>query len=196
MNRLEKLKNLVSELYLSKKKGKADWADWLFENHVFQVADEAERLCERFGGNKNLAVAAAMLHDIADAVVNRFDSNHEQESLKIAEDFLIQAGFSKDEINIIVNDIIKLHSCRSPENSPKTLEGKVIATADAVVHLQTDFYNFGMENFVKEQSLKDALNWAIPKIERDFHQKIMFPEIREENKDVYENLKHKLSILV
>ncbi len=196
MDRLTNLKVLVSEIYLSKNKNRADWSDWLFENHVFVVAEETEKLCERFKANKDLAVAAAMLHDIGDAVISRFDSRHEEESFRIAKSFLEKSDFKKDEIETIIEDIIKLHSCRTAESSPKTLEGKIMATADAVVHLKTDFYDFGVQSFTREKSLKEALAWALPKIERDFKQKIFFDEVREENREFYESLKKELSILV
>lgn len=38
MNRTKKLELEIRKLYESKKPGRADWCDWLYENHVFLVA--------------------------------------------------------------------------------------------------------------------------------------------------------------
>ncbi|MBI2041746.1 MAG: hypothetical protein HYT20_01845 [Candidatus Nealsonbacteria bacterium] len=64
MNRIKQLKNKVDKLYQAKKDGRADWADWLHKNHIFQVADVAKKLADRYGANKDMAAAAA------DAVVH------------------------------------------------------------------------------------------------------------------------------
>lgn len=78
--------------------------------------------------------------------MSRFDLRHELESIDIAQDFMTRAGFSVQEI-IIVNDILMNHSCRNV--FPNTLEGRVMATADAVVHLKSDFYKHAL--FSKQQ---------------------------------------------
>lgn len=192
MGRIAKLKEKVSELYLSKKEGRADWSDWLFENHVFLVVNEAEKLADRFGANKDICVASAMLHDVADAVMSRFNLEHAEESLMIAKLFLIECGFDKEEIDQITNDCIKLHGCHTQENTPKTLEGKVMASADAVVHINSDFYKFGMENRIAKDGIEKAVKWALPKIDRDFNNKILFSEIQDEIRPQYEKLKSEL----
>src|SRR3989344_9451088 len=100
MTRLEELKRRVDELYLAKNENRADWADWMYEHHVFVVADYAAELADRFGANKELAVAAGMLHDIADAVMSRENPEHEEKSMEIAAGFLRDTGFSDAEIQI------------------------------------------------------------------------------------------------
>ena len=41
MARLDDLTTLVRESYDAKNPTRADWSDWLAENHVFVVADKA-----------------------------------------------------------------------------------------------------------------------------------------------------------
>jgi ABC-type hemin transport system ATPase subunit len=79
--------------------------------------------------------------------MSRFDVGHEVECLSIAQDFLTRAGFSEDEI-IIVHDILIHHSCR--DILPQTQEGRIMATADAVVHLTSDFYEHTLEMKTQE----------------------------------------------
>lgn len=189
MPRLEQLKAKIDQLYQAKSDGRANWSDWLYANHIFIVAEYAGDLADRFGANKELAVAAALLHDVADAVMSRFDPRHEEETVKIAKLFLRDSGFSDEESKVIVDDAIKFHSCRDGKY-PKTLEGKVMATADALVHLKTDFYKRGVQTKREEGESDERIrSWALPKIERDFHDKILFDEVRDEVKTDYERLK-------
>lgn len=184
MERVEQLKKKVRDLYESKNKECADWADWLYRHHVFVVADYASKLAKRFGANEELSVAAGMLHDIADARMSRFKAGHEEKSATIARELLQEYGFSESEIKIIVDDALKFHSCHDGQ-VPQSPEGKVLATADALAHLTTNFYEHALEVREKETTDEQIKKWALEKIERDFNQKIQFDEVREEVRDNY-----------
>lgn len=187
MNRLAALREKVEGLYEAKNPGRADWADWLYAHHVMLVADEADKLARRYGADAELAAAAGMLHDIADAVMKRDDPHHENESMRIARDLLIDSGFTADEIAIVVDDAIKLHSCRN--GMPYTIEGKVMASGDAFVHLTSDFYQFYADRMRAVISHAEVKEIALKKIERDFTQKICFDDLREEARIGYEKSK-------
>jgi len=139
MNRLNQLKKRIDALYQGRREGRADWADWLYEHHVFVVADKAGELAPHFGANEELCRAAGMLHDVADAVMSRLAQGHEEKSAEIARDFLRESGYQAGEVGIIVDDAIMRHSCRGI--MPETPEGRVVATADALVHITSDFYD-------------------------------------------------------
>lgn len=189
MTRLEQLKKKVDELYRAKNEGRADWADWVYANHVFVVVDYAGELADRFGANKEFAVAAGMLHDIADAVMKRENPEHDGKSLEIARELLRDTDFGDEEIRIVVDDAIRLHGCHDG-SVPQTLEGKVVATADALAHLKTDFYHHAAETFrSKKESAEDIKQWALSKLERDFNAKILFGEVKEAVTPDYGRLK-------
>ena len=113
MTRIEKLESDIRALYDAKNPQRDEWADWLAMDHVFIVADYSEHLSERFGANREYSKAAAMLHDIADAVMSRFDEKHEEESLSIARELLQKNGFDEQEIQLIIDDAVKYHNCRN-----------------------------------------------------------------------------------
>jgi putative nucleotidyltransferase with HDIG domain len=188
MSRIEKLRKSVSELYAARNEGRAVWSDWLYANHVFIVADYADKLADRFGARKELAMAAGILHDIADSVTSRKDPRHEEESLKMARTLSRDAGFSDEEIHTIVDDAVRKHGCHKG-NLPTTLEGKVMATADALAHFQTDFYDYAVQVLRAEMTNEEIVRWALPKLERDFNDKIFFPDVREEVRSDYERLR-------
>lgn len=186
------LKAKVDALYQSKRAGRADWADWLYTHHVFLVADKAEELARRFGANQELSAAAGMLHDIADATMSRFAPDHAEMSAEVAREFLYECGFTAEEMHVIIDDAMARHNCRA--GIPVTMEGKIVATADAVVHLCTDYYErTRVAQAQAGMSQADISDWSLKKIERDFNDKILFPEVREDARDAYERLKGSFS---
>lgn len=190
MSRIETLKQKVDALYQTKNPDRAEWADWLYESHVFLVADKAKEVAVRVGANAELAEAAGMLHDIADAVMKREDVRHEEESLRIAKEYLNACEFSDAEI-VIVEDAILFHGCHDGK-VPQILEGKAMATGDALVHLQSDFYEFAIKASIDTDPIEEIKEWGLKKIERDFNNKILFEDVREEARADYERLKVRL----
>jgi len=191
MEPLQRLENRVRQEYNAHHAGRDEWADWLAEHHVFVVADRAEALAQRFGAQVALARAGALLHDIADARMSRFSPEHEATSLDMPRQFMQEAGFAPHDIAITVDDAIRYHSCRDGQ-APTSLEGQVLATADALAHLQTDFYLYAVRAKAGG-SLDEIKQWARKKIERDFHAKICFPAVQEECHADYEALRRVLS---
>jgi HD superfamily phosphodiesterase len=188
MNKIERLTKLVRTLYEKKSPSRSPWADYLYHYHIFLVADIARSLAEEFSINNELPIAASILHDIGDAEISRFDPKHEAETLKIARYFLDQSGFSKTEIAIVVDDSIINHWCYN-WITPTSIEGKIMATADAIGHLTSDFYTFALSQKRKQEPMDIIRKWALPKIERDFYQKICFNEVREKYRTDYERCK-------
>lgn len=187
-NQITELEKTVRNLYAANKPGRAKWAEWLSQHHVFVVADYANELANRYGANADLARAAAMLHDIADIETERKDPLHEQKSLTIARNLLSEHGYNDAEIALVVDDAIRFHSCHG-EEQPSSLEGKILSTADSLAHLKTDFYIYAAWAFGTQKSLDEVKSWTLEKIERDLNRKIFFDEVREEARPDYELIK-------
>ncbi len=190
MSPIENLKTEVKKLYEAQNPNRADWSDWLYANHVFLVADYAQHLSKKLGVENDLAVAAAILHDIADAVIRREDPEHEVKNVEIAKELLVKTGFNENEIKIIVDDGLYFHGCHDNER-PQTIEGKILATADGVVHLNSDFYEYAVQERTKTSPLEKVAAWALEKIERDYHSKICFDDVRQEMTECYNQLKER-----
>ncbi|NTW15505.1 MAG: HD domain-containing protein [Candidatus Moranbacteria bacterium] len=188
MKKIDFLKDKVCQLYEAKNPDRADWADWLFQNHVFVVVNYAEAIAKKIQAKEELAMAAGMLHDIADAEMSRFDERHTKRSQEIAETLLKDAGFPDREIATVI-DAINHHGCRDGK-VPVTSEGKVMATADAVAHLSTKFYDYARKAMGRAgKSSEEIASWALSKIERDYNDKIFFDEVRTEVLKDYERVK-------
>lgn len=188
MTRLEQLETTVKKLYAEKNPERADWADWLFDNHVFVVADYATELAKRYKANPELSRIAGLLHDIANACTKWENPENEMISLNIGRQLMAESGFNEDEIKLIIDDAVRYHSCHNGER-PTSLEGKILATADAMAHFKTDFYLFAATQFAGDMSLEKIKQWTLEKIDRDLNIKIFFEEIREEVRPDYELIK-------
>jgi putative nucleotidyltransferase with HDIG domain len=192
MTRLEELAKRVSELYNSKEPSREEWTDWLYENHVLVVAAGAKKLAQKYGANTELAEVAALLHDIADYKMKREDVTHEEESLKIARELMTEFGYTADETKLTVDDAVRYHSCHGDQR-PKSKEGLVLATADSLAHLKTDFYVFVPWALGRESTLQEVKDWVLKKIDRDLYNKISFDEEREDARPDYETVKRLFS---
>ncbi len=171
MSRITQLETLVTELYEQKHETRADWADWLYEHHVFVVADYASELAAKYHIDPELPRAAALLHDCADAVMLRFDERHAETTYELSRSLLEKSDFTPAEITLIVDDAIARHSCRDGQ-LPASMEGKVLAVADAFAHFKTDYYLRAVEALLKAMSFDEAKQWVLKKIDRDYHDKI------------------------
>ncbi|MCR4325134.1 MAG: HD domain-containing protein [Candidatus Curtissbacteria bacterium] len=164
-------------------------AKWLWNHHVQIVGENCLRLAHKYNGDADLSFAGALLHDLGDVWLERKDPQFTSRSKKKAKEILKNADFSTEEINDVLENIIGPHSCRDG-NLPTLLEGKILATADAIAHLQTNFYydfkKMGLPDHIQPEEFS---TWVSEKLERDFNTKIFFDEIREEVKHNYEKLK-------
>lgn len=192
MNKLEKVRAKAHELYTSQNPNREEWSDWLYPNHVLVVAESARKLARKYNVNEELSEVAALLHDIADVRMARKDPNHEQASLEIAREVMAEAGYTADEIALVVDDAVKYHSCHDNER-PESKEGLVLATADSLAHLQTDFYIYAAWAFGKDRSLQQLREWVLKKIERDLNNKISFEDERESARADYNMIKELFS---
>ncbi len=186
MTKHQKVAELVKQAYESSSE---DFAQWMWKNHVPVVARKTEELSTRFGADADLAVAGAWLHDFGDAFMYRFAQGHEEVSQQKAKEALEQSGYSAAEVQLILEQVIQPHSCKDGE-LPTILEGKVLATGDALAHLTTDFYvQFAWKHLPDGKTYDQYLAWVAEKIERDFHSKIFFEEVKNEVQYRYEALK-------
>lgn len=179
----------VKQLYEQKHPNREEWADWIWENHVLWVADKAVEIAKVKNLDINLCRVAALLHDIADTVMQRLDEGHEEKSLKMAREILSEVGYNEETIDRIVDDALLKHSCHD-DVRPTSDEGKVLATADALAHLQSTFFAYAIWGRGKRgEDYDDSRTWAGNKVERDFHNKILFEDIKEQARPAYENLR-------
>ncbi|NND64954.1 MAG: hypothetical protein HKM24_03220, partial [Gammaproteobacteria bacterium] len=113
----------------------------------------------------------------------------ETRSLVIAQTLLEKNSFNSTQISDLIDDVLPHHRCKG-DNKPVSINARVMATADAVAHLTTNFYLWAVHKRGQEGAAFDeACSWARKKIERDYFDKIQFDGIRQDVKPNYDALK-------
>lgn len=185
MTKGEKVFSEVAALYQT---ASTSMGKWMWRSHTQWVADKTKVLSEKYGADSELTYCAALLHDLGDSKYERGHADFETWSNEKGETILLRAGFNEDKAGKII-EAIRTHSCR-PGKLPTTLEGKVVATADAMWHLQTNFFPVicYMNRPDSTRSYEEWQAWFEKKIERDYGSKIFFEDERDEVKEDYRTL--------
>lgn len=188
MSRASKVREEVKEIY--EHPDSRSMGLWMWQNHVQWVADKAEQLAHKYEADEEKVVSAALLHDLADAKYERDEEHFDTWSENEAKRILQSAGFSEEETTEVIEVLVRPHSCR-PNNLPTTLEGKILATADAMFHLQTSFFPMLCYRQRPEHTntYEEWQRWFEEKIERDYGPKIFFDDEKNEVTADYEALK-------
>lgn len=152
---------------------------WNF--HVDPVVDIVKRLAGKYGANYWLLWLAAILHDIARV---HDQQPHDKIGSEMAYDFLRDNGISAYHASEAQKTILT-HSCK--KYKPKSLEQKILATADALAHFQHPFYLW--YHSISPEPFEKLLEGNLRKINHDFHEKIFFDEERESVRAEYEIMK-------
>ncbi|OGI16110.1 hypothetical protein A3K63_02470 [Candidatus Micrarchaeota archaeon RBG_16_49_10] len=147
--------------------------EWYYKYHILVVEKIADDLNKEFGGDTKIIKLSALLHDIG-KVFNK--EPHNIEGAKIAEDFLEKEGIQKEVIKH-VSECVKSHNCF--DIIPKTIEAKIISTADALSHFNSPlfFAEFLFEN--KEKDFGKLIEIYQKTIEKDYKKKIQFDKIKK-----------------
>lgn len=186
---MDKTKTVFTEVSVLYQAAPTSLGKWMWQNHVQWVADKAKQLAEKYGADAEKAYCAALLHDLADCHYERGHTDFNDWSETKGKEVLLGAGFSEGDANEVVEIVIRPHSCR-PGNLPTTLEGKVLATADAMFHVQTNFFPVlcYLHRPQDTNTYEEWREWFGEKIQRDYGPKIFFEAEREEVKKDYEAL--------
>ncbi len=96
-------------------------------NHLIGVAENCLFLAKTHGGDKEILIAAALLHDLGRKKPELHGEATRRESISFAKPILRKAGFKKEEIEKVCH-IIAEHD--EPKHSPQVLEAKILKDAD------------------------------------------------------------------
>ncbi len=186
MSKLSETEDQVKEIY--RKSEDNFMRTWFFENHVKVVVDYADKIAKEAKADSEICVLSALFHDIARPLGFFDEPQLMEESLMVAEEMMEKQGYTKDKVQKVMEAIIP-HSCN--DKLPTTLEGKILATADALAHLMTDFYLLiGLNKWIgKSKDTEKYREWVLEKIERDFKKKIFFDPWKQKAEKRYNAIK-------
>ena len=149
------------------KYGKTVW-----KYHLETVAKHALTLGKKLGADLEVVELAAYLHDLASLVDETKIAKHHLHGAKMAEEILRELGLPEEKIKAVKACIFSHRG--SLKITRKTLEEKIIASADAMSHFSylpdMFFLAYGVHKFQTEEGAA----WLKEKLERSW-KKILLP---------------------
>lgn len=152
------------------------------KSHVPEAEKWAKYLLKKFPkADEEVVLLAVWLHDIGHYPIPT-EIDHAIRSEERARDFLEKENYPKDKLNKVLH-CIRSHRCK--DVLPNSTEAKIIAFIDSASHM-TDKIYLDMTKDDKEHN-KELRVYS--KIERDYRDLGIFPEIQNELKELYESWK-------
>jgi HD superfamily phosphodiesterase len=162
---LKALYELVKRDFLAKGLVHHNW------NHVLRDLARGIVIGEAEGANMKVVLASVLLHDIG-RLYPKAEEDHHTLGAKVAPNYLMKAGFTKNEIEEIIHCILS-HGPRGLEE-PKSLEAKVCYDVDVLscscgnVGVARVFHYFiAEENFTIKQMMEIGSDRKGPR--KDFY---------------------------
>ncbi|MDO8664436.1 MAG: HD domain-containing protein, partial [Candidatus Liptonbacteria bacterium] len=125
MDIVQKIKNFVEE---ECKKPTSKYGYEPFTFHFISVAGYAKELADELGGDKEVILLAAWLHDIGSIISGRV--NHHVTGAEIAERKLRELGYLEEKIELVKKCILNHRG--SQHSSRDSIEEKIVAEADVM----------------------------------------------------------------
>lgn len=141
--------------------------------------EKVEKCCEKFlnqypNANKEVVILSVWLHDIGQNIDNSNDDHAVQSEIE-ARKILSSLNCDKKLIEMVAH-CVRAHRCRDVQ--PQSIEAKILSVADSASHMIDINYIIHLADKPK--------SWVIDKLERDYRDMGMFPEIQKEFKPIYE----------
>lgn len=157
---------------------------WFYEVHLLAVEKWANFLLKKLPkADSKTVLLGAWLHDMQR--VRGIKGDHQKMGAIEAEKVMKKFKYDKKTIEA-VKSMIAVHGCSNSKKIPKTLEGKILASADAMAHYANDFYlQIAVDG---KRNLKDYKKWALEKLNRDYNRKIFFKFAKKEIEDRHKTL--------
>lgn len=147
---------------------------WFYDDHLLSVEKYANFLLKKLPkADKEVVLLSVWLHDTQR--VRGIKGDHQKKGAEEAKKIMLGYGYSAEMIKKVQGAILT-HAC--DKKLPATLEGKILATADAMTHYVNDFYL--RIATTRQRSLKEFKAWALEKLNRDYNKKIFFPFAKKE----------------
>jgi HD superfamily phosphodiesterase len=142
---------------------------WFYKTHLLAVEKFARILLKKLPrADKDIVMLGVWLHDLQR--VRKLKGDHSKigarEAIKLMKDFKYDLKTIKK-----VKEIILSHTCGT-KLLPKTIEAKILASADAMSHYVNDF--FLQIAVLGQRDLENYKVWALEKLNRDYNKKIYF----------------------
>ena len=161
-----------------------------WRDHIESVVKFSEILARKLNADIEICLISAWLHDIK-KIKGEKDKHHVHGSEEAGE-ILMKLYYPADRIEKVKHCILT-HSS-DMNYIPKSIEAKVITSADALSHF-SNFLDLAQTAFTfRKLSLEEGRNWLIKKYQGYWNKVQILPEARDLVKDQYDAIKLILGI--
>jgi len=151
--------------------------------HVVEVEKWAKKILRNHQeGDEEVVLLSVWLHDIGMAIGNK-NEDHAVKSEIETRRFLSKMELSPEKIEKVAHGV-RAHRCKDVQ--PKSLEAKILAAADSVSHMTEINYIVHLSDGLRD--------YALAKLERDYRDAGLFPELQKEITPLYKAWKKLLSV--
>ncbi len=178
MDIVNEIKHFV-ENECKKPSSKYGYDPFLF--HFVPMVNYAEKLANELGGDKEVILIAAWLHDIGSIIYGRED--HHITSVKVAEEKLKELQYPADKIELVKKCILNHRG--SQQNGRDSIEEQIIAEADVLSNFGNIAGIFKAAFVYEDKSQDEAKDSVRQKLERKWKQ-LHFENSKEIIKPKYE----------
>lgn len=163
----KKAKNDISRLVKKSCYSKNNvFTETVWNYHIVPVVKHSLMLGKKLKADLEVLEMAALLHDYAVSTDIKFYDKHHLHGARLAHDLLVKYNFPAEKIRQIKDCIINHRG--SIKSKRKTVEEKIIASADAMAHvteLADMFYlTYGVHKFMTGEGAK----WLKAKMQRSW----------------------------
>ena len=163
MNIIQKIKKFVEN---ECKKPSSKYGYEPFPFHLIPMASFAEKLANELGGDKEVILIAAWLHDIGSIVYGR--ENHHITGAKIAEKKLKELQYPAEKIKLVKKCILNHRG--SQKNKRNSIEEQIISEADVMSNFDNIAGIFKATFVYENKTQGEAKNSVRQKLERKWKQ--------------------------
>lgn len=176
---IEAIRELVRETCAAETNA-SGYAAWT--HHIVVVVENSLKLAEKLGADKEVVELAALLHDYASVLNVEWVEEHHLHGAKLAEEILQRYNYPEEKLDNVVHAIA---AHRSSRKFPRvTIEAKIVASSDAMAHIQMAYEMLHYAYAIKKMSPDEGAEWVLAKITRDWRK--LIPEAKEMVKEQYE----------
>lgn len=151
------------------------YGDTVWKYHLCLVARHALALAEKLKADAEVVILAAYLHDYASLLDARNAPRHHLAGAKEADRILKRLGLPPEKIRAVKECILSHRG--SVRRKKKSLEAKIIASADAMAHFYYIPDMFYLAYGVHKLKPDEGAAWLKAKLQRSWD-KIVLPEGR------------------
>lgn len=137
-----------------------------FPSHFIPMVNYAEKLADELGGDKEVILIAAWLHDIGSIIHGRAD--HHITGAKIAEEKLKEFQYPDEKIELVKKCILNHRG--SQQNERNSIEEQIIAEADVISNFDNIAGIFKAAFVYENKTQDEAKNSVREKLERKWKQ--------------------------